>query len=553
MDNFVELRQVITLLLSRWWLLLLGGVLGGLAGFGVSRLQTPVYEAVTTIYIGRSVASLNVARQDLQVGEQLVLTYADLARRQPVLQGVITTLNLSTTWQKLKNQVRARPIENTQLLEIAARAESAQAAQQIANTLADELIQASSNANANPQEGSISEQFARQRLERLQRKITLAQQRVETLESLMGNAVNESTEKLATLQNEMKTLETLLADWDNTYSRLLAAVRTEESTNRLSVVEPAELDPDPVQPQVPINILLAAMVGLALTAVLLFLLDHWDTSLRTSTDIAASLGLPTLASIARSKRRGEQQKLVFNRSDTAAIAEEYRLLRSKLQYIATDWPRKVLLVASLTPTEQSSLIVANLGAVMALAGLKTIVIDANLRQPHQHELFQLSNRRGLSELLMSPVHDLAIYLQNTSVQNLQLLTAGGIPTYPAELLSSGRMKNLIAELTTSVDVVICDCADTSTFADAAALVGYMDGVLLTVEAGKISGNAAQQIAYNLQQTGANLLGAVLLAPAKQRLLAPVAQPLTPPQPKTSNRTVEGAYTAVESLPTNAAD
>lgn len=551
MDSFVELRQVLATLLTRWWVLALGLVLGGLVGYSVSRVQPPIYEATTTINVGRPVATLNLDRQDLLVGDQLVLTYADLARRQPVLQGVITALDLPGTWQQLRNQVRARSVENTQLLELQVRAGSPEAAQQIANTLARQLILTSQNAVQTQKEDTVAAQFARQRLERLQQNIREGQLQLEILETQMNSTEPSSVEKLTELQGELQALETLMAEWDSSYARLLTVVNAEQLTNRLTVVESAELNRSPVQPRMPIYVALAGLVGLALAMLAVLLAESWNTTIRTADDIAQSLGLATLGGITRNKGRSKQPKLVFSRKDPDAAVEEYRLLRSKLQYTSTDWPRKVLLVTSLTPNEQNSVIVANLGVIMALAGYKTVVVDANLRQPRQHEVFQVPNWRGLTELLMGTPNDLGGYLQNTGIQHLQLLTAGGKTPYPAELLSSANMQALLSGLTANADVVLFDCAEATTFADAAALSRSMNGVLLTIEAGKVERSVAQQVINNLNQTGANLVGAILCpAPGKPlpMMSSPSTAVFTAPN-KMGGLIEETQYLTPEKLPT----
>lgn len=200
-------------------MVVIGLLVSALFGYSISWVQTPVYEATTTIYIGRSLAALNVARQDIQISEQLVLTYADLARRQPILRQVISTLKLPSSWQKLKDRVRARSVENTQLLEIVVRAGTPAEAQQIANTLTEQLIQASTNATSTSSANLVAEQFVRQRMEWLRRKITWAQQRVETLGALQPSPLTGSTEKASASATEVETLEALLHEWDNTGGR----------------------------------------------------------------------------------------------------------------------------------------------------------------------------------------------------------------------------------------------------------------------------------------------------------------------------------------------
>ena len=127
MDGFIELRQIVALLLRRWWILIIGAVLGAGLGLAVSRAQAPLYEATMTLIVG-SITNSNQQWSDIQLSERLVLTYADLVRRQPVLQGAVDALQLNDTWQALGSRVSARPVENTQLLEISVKASSPRSA-----------------------------------------------------------------------------------------------------------------------------------------------------------------------------------------------------------------------------------------------------------------------------------------------------------------------------------------------------------------------------------------------------------------------------------------
>src|SRR3989304_5858299 len=95
MNDFMELRRVTIIIVRWWWLLVLSIAIGAGIGYAISRGQTPVYRATTTVLVGESIRSSRVDRVDIQVSEALVLTYVEIARRQPVLQGVVTTLNLN--------------------------------------------------------------------------------------------------------------------------------------------------------------------------------------------------------------------------------------------------------------------------------------------------------------------------------------------------------------------------------------------------------------------------------------------------------------------------
>jgi capsular exopolysaccharide synthesis family protein len=146
---------------------------------------------------------------------------------------------------------------------------------------------------------------------------------------------------------------------------------------------------------------------------------------------------------------------------------------------------------------------------MAHAGLKTIIVDSDLRRPAQHRIFGLSNQQGLTNLLRSPGVAVNGYLQETEIENLRVLTCGEVPPNPSELLGSQRMGQLMTRLEDLADVVLFDSPPVLAVADATVLSKRVDGLVLVTEAGQTRRGAAQQAVLNLRQAGARMLGAVL--------------------------------------------
>jgi capsular exopolysaccharide synthesis family protein len=509
MDNFVEVRQVLAILLRRWWILLIGALIAGVIGYSVSLLQTPVYAATTAIYVGRSIQSSNIERIDLQVGAQLVPTYADLVRRRPVLKGAFDTLQLEGSWRELRNRVQVSSVENTQLLEIRVTADSPEEAQMTADEIARQLILVGPISSSDETVRETRE-FAQQRLDKLQANIEAAERQIDDLEAKMAMLISSALDQVPQLQLEVQTLEALIADWDSTYANLLAFLNTESSANQLAIVEPAEANPTPIQPRVRLNTLIAVLVGLALSTGLVFLLEYLDDTIKPGDAISEILGIATLGSISRIKGKTAQEKLIFRQDLFSPASEDYRLLRNKIQVMCADWPRKIIMVTSPTPGELKSITVANLGVVLAQGGFRVIIVDADMRQPVQHELFQLPIRRGLTDLLYDPELELNSQLQATKVSGLSVLAVGTLPPpHPSESLGSTHMGELLNQVAEQADIVLCDSAHAVAIADAMVLSGQVDGVLLVVEMGKTRRVTAEQAVQNLRQAGANLLGTIL--------------------------------------------
>lgn len=512
MNDFVELRRIISIVLKRWWLLILATVAVAALGYTVSQRQSPVYQATATLIVGQSIQATSLDRSDIQTSELLAQTYAGIARREPVLHNVVEALNLSGSWQGLKRRVGVYPVEGTQLLEIIVEASAPEEAKVIADEVANQLILQSPTALRN-QEAMENQQFVRQRLESLQAKIEAAQERLEVLNASMTGSL--PAEQVKEIQAEINDLEKLTADWENNYTQLLIFVETEKSPNYLAVIEPAQADPKPVRPRPRLYTLLAGMVGFLLALGLIFMLDYLDDTLKSVDDLSQDLGLASLGAIGMIKGKQYQDKLLADHDPFSPITEGYRMIRSNIQFMSVDRPIKSVVVTSASPGEGKSITVANLGLMMAQAGLKTIIVDADLRRPVQHEIFEVPNLIGVIDWLCSPKMEIKNHLRKTRVENLQLLPSGLLPPHSTEILSSQRMEQLLASLNELADVVIYDSPPVLAVADAAVLANRVDGVVMVIRAKKTRRDAVRQAMATLERAGASLLGGVLNQASKK--------------------------------------
>jgi len=501
----MELRQYIAIGLRWWWLMLLSTLLAVGAGYFFSQRQTPVYQATTILIVGQTIQSTELTSSDILTSERLARTYADMARLQPVLQSVVEAISLKDTWQGLRSRVSVSPRRDTQLLDITVEASSPEEARVTADELARQLIRLSPSA-LQDQQRSDSQRFASQRLESLRAKIEGGQARLDELEEAMEEPL--SAQQVQEIQDEINTLESLVAGWENNYAQLLSLVQSEKSPNYLAVVQPAQASSSPIRPRVHQDTLMAAVVGLLLSVGVIFLVEYLDDTVKSSADLSQSLGLATLGAVGEIKGKS-YEKLVAQKDPYSPESEAYRMIRSNIQFSSVDRPLKAIMVTSPTSGEGKSLTVANLGVVMAQAGLKTIIVDTDLRRPVQHQIFTVPNLEGLTALLRSPMDEVNGHLEDTKIENLRVLTSGDIPPNPSELLGSQRMGQLLDRLTELADVVLLDSPPVLAVTDAAVLSKRIDGLLLVTEAGQTRRDAARQAVLNLQQAGANLLGGVL--------------------------------------------
>lgn len=199
--------------------------------------------------------------------------------------------------------------------------------------------------------------------------------------------------------------------------------------------------------------------------------------------------------------------LITNENAKSPVAEAYRTIRTNLQFSkAAGSELKTIMITSPTPNEGKSTTISNLGVVMAQSGKKVCIVDCDFRNPTQHKIFKLENK-GMSNAVVGET--LENVIKPTGMENLWVITSGPIAPNPSELLGSDRMTELLGELKARFDYVLIDTPPIMPVTDAAVLASRMDGVIMLLESGAVSPQAAKEAKTRLEQAGAHILGAVL--------------------------------------------
>ncbi len=193
----------------------------------------------------------------------------------------------------------------------------------------------------------------------------------------------------------------------------------------------------------------------------------------------------------------------------SAAAEAYRTLRTNIEFSSLDEPLHTLLVTSSAPTDSKSVAVANLAVAMADGGRPVILVDADLRRPSQHTLFDLSNDKGFTNLFRNGEALETPPCQSIPNSSLQVLTSGPLPPIPSQLLASQKMDEVVERLSTLAEIVIFDAPPVITVNDASLLASRVDGVLLVVKAGDTKRDHVKAAKDRLEKVNARLIGAVL--------------------------------------------
>lgn len=214
--------------------------------------------------------------------------------------------------------------------------------------------------------------------------------------------------------------------------------------------------------------------------------------------------------MARRKKQPKQtfRHLITKLNPRSPISEQYRTIRTNLQFAAVDSDLRTLLITSSGPGEGKSSTTANLAIVFAQQGKKVLLVDADLRKPTVHYTFRVDNRVGLSSVLVGEM-DYLKAVDASEEENLDILSSGPIPPNPSEILGSKAMQQFINQAKETYDLIIFDTPPVLAVTDAQVLANIVDGTLFVVRSKTTDQESAKKAKELLEPAKAKLLGAVL--------------------------------------------
>ena len=219
-------------------------------------------------------------------------------------------------------------------------------------------------------------------------------------------------------------------------------------------------------------------------------------------DVESLLGVPVLAIIPKNIR------LLHKEPGDTPDAEAYRILRTNIEFNRKSPEANTISVASGGPGEGKSTTLANLAFISAQGGYSTLIVDADLRRPVQHGIWELSNKIGLTNYLTTEMRLEEVILP-TSVENLSLLPSGMLPSDAVGILNSQRMSDLIAELKTRYDIVFFDSPPMLGVSDASVLASEVDQTIIVVQHRRFPRAMLTRVKQAILGVGGTVLGVVL--------------------------------------------
>jgi polysaccharide biosynthesis transport protein len=304
-------------------------------------------------------------------------------------------------------------------------------------------------------------------------------------------------------------------------------ITSKGSDNNISVAGVAIPSDTPVAPRRVMTVLAALFLSTLFGMGLALILEYLDDTIRSVEEIESVLQLPALAAIPtidsmpkrklllvganeEMEERSNSELLIYS-DPRSGLSEAYRQLRTSILLSTAGHAPKSLLITSSLPSEGKTTTATNTAISLAQTGAKVLIVDADMRRPRLHSVFNIPNGEGLSTLLSSESTDADItrVVQTDDGTKMHLLPSGPIPPNPAELIGSDQMANLLKRLQKHYTHVVIDSPPITSFTDGVLIASMVDGVILVVHSGKSSRQVVKRAKQLLQDVGARILGVVL--------------------------------------------
>jgi succinoglycan biosynthesis transport protein ExoP len=370
---------------------------------------------------------------------------------------------------------------------------------------------------------------------RLDSEYREARQREELLTQALDQQkvqVNQMSERMVQYSILKREAEANKALYDGLLTKLKeAGISAGLRSSNIRVVDPAMVPQYPARPAKTRNIALSILVGLVGGIGLALLREYMDNTVKSPDDIESLARLPSLAVVpAFTEPNGDRSRvkllkgastnghntrieLVAQHLPKSQMSEAFRALRTALLLSQADHPPQVILVTSALPREGKTTAAANLAVTLAQLGDRTLLVDADLRKPGVGRLLNLGSGKyaGLSSYLAGVSSLDLVTIQHPAIPNLSAIPTGPLPPNPADLLSSHKLSDAIAELRTKFKFIVIDSPPIMAATDAVILSVKADGVLLVVRSGETPKEAFVRSRDLLLSVKAHLLGVVLNA------------------------------------------
>ena len=449
-------------------LLIIFALIFGLGSFYVFFMQKPKYEATATVIVSSDKSNANLPGE-VATNKNLIDTYTQVVKSHRVLDKVKSDINIGQSYDEMLKMINVSAVKDTEIITITTTNHDAEFATKMTNKIADHFVK-----------------------------------------------------EIAKIYND----------------------------RNINVLDSAVTPTEPANIKIVRQEIITFAAGLIVSVSILFLVFYFDRSVKTSEQVESQLHLPVIGKIhtidagkGRLKRRqralalkakkeakedgsaententeNEEEaseedlssELILKNNPKSIISEDFRTVRTSLDFSLVGKNNNSLVLTSTAPNEGKSFVSANLAIAFANTGKKVLLVDADMRLGRQHEIFELSNQAGLSNLLVETAGDrLRKYIQKTDIENLSVVTRGVTPPNPAELIDSKQMEKFIATVKSKYDYVIIDSAPVYNLADSLIISKKADRTMIVCRVNKTNIDHVKDGLKSLQAIDANVAGVIL--------------------------------------------
>lgn len=500
----MELKTYLGILLRRKWIIIVITIISTIAAAILSLIATPQYISTTTVRvatIGGQGDLLDTARVDINYSQLIMQTYAAILTTGRTRSDIQEELGLDSY-----PQISTSLIPNTELMRIRAEATDPVVARDIANLAAQKLIDQSQALYAGG--GNSSLELLNNEIVKIQGELDTAREEYDFL--LQENP--DDTTGLNALAESIALKEQTQLNLLQQYESL----RVEQALirNQITVIDDANVPRNPAKPRHGINIVLGVAVGLVAGIGIALLVENLDNTLNTVHQIETITESPTVGRIPSSE---DSLKILTLNNEFQSELEAFRRLRTNI--MATDIRmNQAILVTSAEQGDGKSTILSNLAVVMGQSGRRVLVIDCDLRRPSQHNLFDVSNKHGLTDILLGEMTAEEV-IQATNYPRLDVITSGDLPPNPTELLGSPQMAEFLDMMKSQYDMVLIDTPALYSVIDAAVLVPLVESVVLVVAKAQSHRDALIAVRQQLSNVRAKAINVVINRMDKSKTFA----------------------------------
>ena len=456
MNNTEEgysIKDLISLFLSKIWLLIIVTIIGGAAAFCFSKFVLPLeYSSHISMYVQSYTGISENANQQNNISnsKQLVNTYMEVLKDDAVMNAV---------GAKLKEQFDEYTLVN----------------------------------NFGYADGKISPAAIRNCL-----SITS----VTDTSAVKIVATTKNAEVSAAICND---LTEVAPDY----------VEEAVGVGSINTIDVAKVYNTPVAPNMKKNAALGALGALALACMIIFLIDFFDNTVKDTDALGKEFKKPIIGEIASfgndKKKKNDDEDNHIKLTDKSVpfnVVESYKSIRTNVTFALSTVDKKIFAVSSANPGEGKSTTSANIAIALAQGGNKVLLIDADMRKAVQHKIFSLKNKKGLSSAIskMSSVEEC---IQKDVMENLDVMTAGPVPPNPSELLASENMGAILEQLRQEYSMILIDTPPVNVVTDAMELAKYSSGIIMVLRYGRTTTEDVEDAIKKIEFAQMNMLGFIM--------------------------------------------